>query len=466
LLKSRWEGYSLESIFFGQPAPWVVKIMKKQLTRRDFLAATTTVGVAFTFSSTRGATVEKPALLGGKPIRTEPFPSWPMFDTSEEEALRNTIRTGRWFRGSGNNVDRFESEFATLLGAKFCVGTSSGTNALITSLNALGIGSGDEVILPPYTFVACVNAVLMLGALPVFVDTDPETFQIDARKIKAAMNERTRAIMPVHIGGNAADMDAILSIASQHKLVVVEDACQAHLAEWRGRKVGTFGDTGCFSFQASKNLTAGEGGAILTNNEELAERCFAAHTNSRSRKASANIIRGSNMRMSEFHAAILLSQMTRLLQQAKTRDENGAYLTKMFREIPGILPAQAYDGCTRNAYHLYMFRYKKEEFANLPRAKFLKALSAEGVRASSGYTPLNKEPFIAETLRSGGYQRAVSKERLAEWTERNSCPANDVLCEEAVWFQQNLLLGSRESMEQIAEAVSKISAHAPELVKL
>jgi dTDP-4-amino-4,6-dideoxygalactose transaminase len=424
--------------------------------------------VGLTLSQARAATVEKPALLGGKPSRTAAIPSWPIFDRSEEQALLETVRSRKWFRGSGNNVNRFETAFAELIGAKFCVGTSSGTNALIASLNALGVGAGDEVILPPFTFVACPNAILMLGALPVFVDTDRETFQIDARKIEGAITERTAAIMPVHLGGNAADLDAILGFATKHKLPIVEDACQAHLGEWRKRKLGTFGQAGCFSFQASKNLTAGEGGMIATDDPELAEKCFASHNNSRPRKAAGahpNLSRGSNLRMSEFHAGILLAQMKRLPEQARKRDENGAYLNKMLSEVLGIVPARAYDGATRNAYHLYMFRYEKEQFANLPRAKFLAALSAEGVPASAGYQPLNKDPFITRTVGSTKFQRAFSERQIANWTERNFCPENDRLCEEAVWLPQNVLLAERGAMEQIVDAIRKIQTHAADLAR-
>jgi perosamine synthetase len=438
--------------------------MKNNVTRRDFLATTAAAGIGLSLTRASGADIAKPALLGGTPVRTEPFPSWPIFEQAEEEALKSTLRSGQWFRGNGKNVAQFEGEFAKLLGAKYCIGTNSGTSALIVSLNALGVGPGDEVILPPFTFVACVNAILVLGAVPVFVDMDRETFQIDAKKIEVAITERTAAIMPVHLGGNAVDLDSILAIARKHKLPVVEDACQAHLSEWRGRKVGTFGDTGCFSFQASKNLTAGEGGAILTENEELAEKCYAAQGNSRGRKGGFTI-RGANLRMSEFHAGLLLAQMKRLPEQAKTRDENGGYLTKALSEIPGMKPARAYDGCTRNAYHLYMFRYDTAQFANLPRAKFLSALAAEGIRCGPGYTPLNKEPFILQTLRSRGFQRAYPKELLDEWIHRNVCPENDRLCEEGMWFSQNVLLANREAMEQIVEAIRKIQAHAGALAK-
>lgn len=441
--------------------------MREELSRRNFVATAAATWVGLTLGHARGATTGKPAALGGTPARKEPFPTWPVFDQSEEQELLDTVRSGRWFRGSGQNVAQFEAAYAALMGAKHCVATSSGTNALIASMNALGVGAGDEVILPPYTFVACVNAILMLGAVPVFVDTNRQTFQIDARKIEDAVMERTVAIMPVHLGGNAADVDAILAVARQHKLAVIEDACQAHLGEWRGRKLGTFGDAGCFSFQASKNLTGGEGGAILTNDDELADKCFAAQNNGNLRRgAGAKArIRGSNFRMSEFHAGLVKAQMARLPAQATTRDANGAYLTKMLGEIPGIAPATPYDGCTRNAYHLYMFRYDKEQFANLPRARFLQTLAAEGIPASTGYSPLNKEPFILDTLKSRGYRRAVPAERVSAWAEQNICPENDRLCKEAVWFTQNMLLADRAAMEQIVEAVRKIARYAPDLAR-
>ena len=166
-----------------------------------------------------------------------------------------------------------------------------------------------------------------------------------------------------------------------------------------------------------------------------------------------------------FPAALLLAQMTRIEAQAKARTENASYLTSMLKEIPGIAPARMYAGCTRNAYHLYMFRYDKQQFAGLARATFLKALAAEGVGASGGYSPLNTQPFLKNALHSRGYQRIYSYKEIAAWEERNRCPANDRLCEEAVWFVQTMLLAPRKSMEQIAEAIRKIQKHAGELAK-
>jgi dTDP-4-amino-4,6-dideoxygalactose transaminase len=434
--------------------------MPNDLTRRKLLGAASTGLLATRIA--RSAATDKPAILGGRPVRTAPFPSWPVIAENDERAWMKVLRSGKWNRLDGDNARQFEEIWAAKLGAKHCLATANGTSALIISLNALGIGPGDEVIVPPYTFVATVNAVLIQHAMPVFVDTDPETSQIDARKIEAAITEHTRCILPVHLGGSPADLDAILEIGRKHDIPVLEDACQAHLAEWRHRKVSTLGALGCFSFQASKNLNSGEGGAILTNDTDLYRVCQSFHNNGRGDTGSGfgYVRNGANLRMTEFQAALLLEQLKRVEQQSHAREQNAAYLTKQLAEVPGIRPARMYDGATRNAYHLYMFRYDKTQFANLPRAQFLKALHAEGVPGSGGYTPLNKEPFLKHTFDSRAYRAIYPDRQLAAWTERNHCPANDKLCEEAVWFTQTMLLGPREDMDQIADAVRKIQRQA------
>jgi dTDP-4-amino-4,6-dideoxygalactose transaminase len=409
----------------------------------------------------------RPAALGGAPVRTTPFPSWPVRDAAEEQALTGVVRSGRWNRGP--EVERFESEYARLTGSPHCLATANGTSALLATLASLGVGPGDEVIVPPYTFVATINVVLLLHALPVFVDTDLDTFQIDAGKVASAMTGRTRVVMPVHLGGNAADLDVILPAAAARGVPVVEDACQAHLAEWKGRKVGTWGRAGCFSFQASKNLNCAEGGAILTGDAGLLEACYRFHNNSRGRATAGSTDFsyrgvGANLRLTEFQAAMLLAQMTRLERQARTRDANAAYLTRLLREIEGVVPARSYEGCTRNAYHLYMFRYDQSAFGgDLTRDGFLKALRAEGVPASGGYSPLPAEPSVVETLRGRGYERIYGKAELARLAERNRCPQNERLCREAVWLTQTMLLGPRGDMDQIADAIRKIRRHASAL---
>lgn len=441
--------------------------MNPALTRRLFLG-TATAAAARSAAKASSKVTAKPAILGGEPIRRKPFPKWPVIEDNDEAAILNTLRSKMWYRKRGNVVSEFEQSWKKRLGAKHCLATSSGTSALITALAALDIGPKDEVIVPPYTFIATVNAVLMHYAMPVFVDTDPETLQIDAGKIEAAITPRTRCILPVHIGGSAADMDQILAIGRKHGIPVLEDACQAHLSEWRGRKLGTLGDLGCFSFQASKNLNSGEGGAVMTNDPKLHARADAFHNNSSGLTESSKSfesgegmrVHGCNLRLTEFQGALLLSQMERIEAQARVRTSNAQHLTGLLNEIPGISPAQMYEVCTRNAYHLYMFRYDAAQFGGLSRARFLAALKAEGVPSSDGYRPLNKDPFLRNTFSSRGFRAIYSPRDIEQWEERNRCPRNDQLCEEAVWLGQSMLLGSRDDTEQIAAAVAKIHKHA------
>jgi dTDP-4-amino-4,6-dideoxygalactose transaminase len=443
--------------------------MREPRSRRGFLGAISSaagaIGLAPRHAAARAD--ETPALLGGKPVRSRPFPGWPVIRENDEKAWMEVLRKGRWCRLGGDYANEFEAAWAKTLGARHCLAVANGTSALITSLAALGVGPGDEVIVPPYTFVATVNAVLMHHALPIFVDTDPETFQIDARKIEAAITEKTRCIIPVHLGGASADLDAIALIAARHKIPVLEDACQAHLAEWRGRKVSTLGDLGCFSFQGSKNLNSGEGGAILSSSDELIEQCKSFQNNGRGTSTAgfSYVRNGANLRMTEFQAALLLEQLTRLEEQSRRREQNAAYLTELLREIPGITPARMYEGCTRNAYHLYMFRYDQAQFDGLPRGKFLQALAAEGIPASGGYQPLDKEPFLKNTLLSRGFQAIYGAARLSDYLEKTHCPANDRLCQVAVWLTQTMLLGPRSDMDEIAAAIRKVQKHGARLVK-
>ena len=434
------------------------------MKRREFaMAASAAVALS-------AAPIEdKPALLGGTPVRQGAWPGWPVLDQREEKAVGDVVRGGKWGRGVGQQVARFEAEYAKLTGARFCQATANGTSALICSLGALGVGPGDEVIVPPYTFVATVNAVLLFGALPVFVDSDAASFQMDHRKIEPAITDRTVAIVPVHVGGGVGDLDGVLEVGRRRKLPVVEDACQAHLAEWKGRHVGTYGTAGCFSFQASKNLNSGEGGAVLTSDEALAERLYGFQNNGRSRKATGTADftygqPGGNFRMTEFQGALLLAQMARIEAYAQQREENAAYLTSMLQEVPGIVPARMPSGCTRNAYHLYMFRYQAERFGGLAREKFMKALRAEGVPCSGGYEPLNQDPLLRNVLHSRGFERLYGKGAHAKWAGRTACPVNDQLCREAVWFTQTVLLAGRPAMEEIAGAIRKIHKNARALL--
>jgi dTDP-4-amino-4,6-dideoxygalactose transaminase len=293
---------------------------------------------------------------------------------------------------------------------------------------------------------------------------------MDAGKIEAAITPRTTAIIPVHYGGNPADLDSILAIAKKHKLHVLEDACQAHLAGWRGRNVGNWGAMGCFSFQESKNLNCGDGGALITNDEALMSRSYSFHNQGRKWKGGGDdqfsyASAGCNLRLTEFQAAFLLSQLTRLEEQSRTREKNAEYLDSLLREIPGIKPQRSYPGCTRHNHHTYVFRFEKDHFAGMSKPVFLKALDAEGIPGRAGYTPLNTVPFIRKVLEGPAFGKLFSKERLAQWNERNQCPGNEQLCRESVVFSHQCFLGSRADMEQIAAGVRKIHTHADRIVK-
>ena len=439
---------------------------EKNVTRRQFMTAASAGAVAAVASRTipvYGNLTKKTgklALLGGQKVRTKGWHPWPVWDKSAEDSIIEVLRSGNWFRGRGELVSQFEEKYAELMGAKRCLATASGTTALLVAMHALGIDAGDEVLVAPYTFIATYNVVFLTKALPVFVDTDQETFTMNPDKIEERITERTKAILPVHILGLPADMDAINAVAKKHNLVVIEDACQAWLAEYKNKKCGTLSDLGCFSFQNSKHLPAGEGGAIVGDNDEIMDKCYSFHNCGRpygSVKATSGYpIRGSNRRMQQFQAVILMSQMKRIQKDADTRLENALYLTSRIKDIPGIIPYKLARGATRSAYHLYPFRYKKEHFNNVPRNKFLSALQAEGVPCSGGYGPQNKDGLIEDALSSTGYKRLFSKKRLDQWREQNHLPDNDQLCREAVWFGQNMLLGPKSDMDDIADAIEKI----------
>ncbi len=285
-------------------------------------------------------------------------------------------------------------------------------------------------------------------------------------KIEERITDRTRAILPVHIYGLPADMGRINAIARKHNLVVIEDACQAWLGEYDGKKCGTLGDLGCFSFQNSKNLPAGEGGAVVGNDDALMDRCWSYQNQGRAIGAiqGRNSINGTNYRMQHFQAAILLSQMERILADADKRDENAAHLTSRLKEIPGITPFKFSQGATRSAYHLYAFRYHAEQFSGLPKKRFIAALHAEGIPVSSGYEPQNHDGLIEQQLTSRGYQRLFSRQRLEQYREQNHLPDNDRLCAEAVVLYQSNLLGTKKDMDDIADAILKVRSNLDALL--
>jgi dTDP-4-amino-4,6-dideoxygalactose transaminase len=443
---------------------------KKDLSRRQFLAAAAATAAAPAHSRSEALV---PALLGGTPVRTRPFPAWPVWGEADEKAVVPVLRSGVWSRS--RLVTEAEKKFARLMGTEYCLLTTNGTSALVTALHALGVGAGDEVITTPYTFVATIHAVLLNNALPVFADVDPDTWQIDARKIAAKVTKRSAAILPVHIIGGVCDMDGVNAVARKHGLKVVEDACEAHLAEWKHRKVGTLGDLGCFSLQNGKALTCGEGGAIVGNDERTMDLCYAFHNLGRPHGKSmphdrgGHPVLGSKCRMAEYQASILMTQMERVEEQMRRRNENADYLSARLAEIPGIVPRREHPDATRTSYYYYGFRYKRERFDGLPRDRFLAALGAEGIPASKGLgviegNPMPREGVLESTFASKTFRRIYPGLGIERYREENSCLECDRLCEETVGFHQRLLLGARSDMDDIYSAVLKIHENRQKLL--
>lgn len=390
------------------------------------------------------------AIDGGPKTREKPWPTWPVWGESEERALLDVLHSGKWWSVGGTKVKEFEQAFARFQDAKHGICITNGTAAIEVCLRALGIGCGDEVIVPPYTFIATASAVLSVSATPVFVDIEPRTLNIDPTKIESAITPQTKAIIAVHIAGCPADMDGVMEVARKHNLYVIEDACQAHGAEWKGRKVGAIGHLGTFSFQASKNLNAGEGGIILTDDDELADRVWSVHNVGRTKDGGwyEHPVLGGNFRMTEWQAAILLAQMERVPEQSRRRSENAAYLNSLLEPIPGITTLPLDSRVTRHAYHLFIYRYDPSGFGSRPREEFLKAMNAEGIPCWAGYVPLYKEKvFQLERPCPTGRQIDYSKVE---------CPVCEQVCQDAIWMPQYTLLADPADMESVSHAVSKI----------
>jgi dTDP-4-amino-4,6-dideoxygalactose transaminase len=403
------------------------------------------------------------AIRGGNKTRTKPFPKWPVFDDTDLKALREVLESGVWGI-DGPSVPRFEGEFARMQQARHAISVSSGTTGLEVALKACGVRAGDEVIVPAYTFVATATAVASVGAVPVFADIECDTCTIDPRGLDSLITPRTRAIVPVHIGGRPADLDAVMAAARPRGIRVIEDACQAPLASWRGVMVGAIGDIGVFSFQSSKNLNCGEGGVVVTNDDALAEAAWSLHNCGRARGGAwyEHPRIGGNARMTEFQAALLLSQMARLPGQTERRRRAAERLAALLARAGGIRPMRADPRVTGNAWHLYVMRYDKHAFGGAPKAAFLAALAAEGIPCGAGYVPLYRQAAFREAAATFPVPPSLLGRSLDYAAV--SCPASEAAAaDEAVWLWQSMLLGDEADLEDIAAAVEKIRRHAGEL---
>lgn len=441
---------------------------EENFSRRKFLAkvsaGTIAVGVS-TAIPTFGTIVSKSsskklAILGGDPVRqNRSWPKWPYVDDNVVNKVVETTKSGIWSRIQSRNgtVPTFEKKFADMMGVKYAVGTGSGTQSLSTGVEAMGIGPGDEVITSPYSDFGTIASILMSRALPVMADLDKDSFQIDPDDVERRVNKNTKAIMPVHMMGQPCNMERIMEIAEKHNLMVIEDACQAPLSVYQGKKVGTIGDLGCISFQASKAIACGEGGIIIGNDEKLMDECYAVH-NRGANKMGQNATIGTKYRMNEFEGAVLLGQLPGVQERFERRNENANYLNERLKGFPGVVPQKQYEGTESGAYYKYAMRYNPEHFDNADRAKFLKALSAEGINLS-GYIRegFHGQPWIDHILGLDEYKRAYSSERLKQYKEEMDYPNCDNVCEHMLAMNgPGPLLGTKEDMDHIVDAIFKV----------
>lgn len=413
------------------------------------------------------------AALGGTPVRKGGWPSWPQGYKSAELKMEEILGKSKWTRIAGNVVIEFEKAWGKKLGAEYCFAVNGGTSALHCALHAVGIQPGDEVLVSPIEHITGASLPFTFYALPVFVDIDRESVQMDPDKIEERITEHTKAIIPCHWSSAPADMDRIMEIAGKHNLYVIEDACQAHLSEWRGQKLGTIGDIGCFSHQQSKVLPCGEGGSVAGNNEELMNRAYSFHDYGRdirdwdSHKPDSSFMNhhGLNYKMTEFQAAILLAYLDVIDAQIDMREEHANYLNELLTEVPGITPQKFYDGTTRVNYYLYELRYEKKYFNNLPKMKLLKALNAEGVPIGRGFKQsLSEQPYVENEINKPVFTSLYSRDRLDRFRKTIPCPvAEDYIKEEQMYMSGRNLLTSKSDMEAIAEAFKKVHAHSKKL---
>ena len=392
------------------------------------------------------------AIFGGKPLRVEPFPEWPRTTDLILDKISSTLQNDTWGVGS-NVIEEFNARFAEFHDAKYSISVHSGTSALWVALKAAGVKAGDEVIIPAYTFIATATAVILANAVPVFADIDLNTGNIDPVEIDSLITKKTRAIIPVHVAGAPADMEALLSTSKKYGVPIIEDAAQAHGAEWNGTKVGALGLGGIFSFQTSKNMTAGEGGAVVSNNSDFMESCFSYHNCGRVKNGEwyEHHRLGSNLRMSALNAAVLIPQLDTLATDMDLREYNRKMLDSSLSEISGIKPMVP-TGRSRSANHLYMCRYNASEFDGIPRETFFKVMQAEGIYTYKGYSPLYLEPLFI--INPDEYPWLNDRDYQALELPNTEQFANH----EAVWLKQTYLLGNHDDTKDVIRTFEKVTS--------
>ncbi|MCF0063900.1 DegT/DnrJ/EryC1/StrS family aminotransferase [Dyadobacter chenwenxiniae] len=397
---------------------------------------------------------EKLAINGGPKAVNKEF-LWPIFDAGDVNAVTRIAQSGKWGNPDcGDEVAKFEEEFAAYCGAKYAITCVNGSVSLRLALIACDVKPGDEVIVPPYTFITTASSVIECNCVPVFVDIDPNTYNISPAAIEAAITERTKAIIPVHFGGLACDMDAIMDIARKHGLRVIEDAAHGHGAEYKGKKLGSIGDVGSFSFQSSKNLTSGEGGIVITNDDELYAMMRSLRNVGRIEGGQwyDHYNPGCNYRITQIQAVLLSQQLKRLEAQTRKRNDNGLYLNHLLSKVKGISPLSRNEAITLHCYHIYIFKYDPAAFGGLSRNDFAAMLTAEGVPSFKGYPhPLYKQPLF----QNKNFMCYAIPDHV-DYTQVY-CPNAEQACSsDAVWILQHALLGEKEDMEAFVNAILKI----------
>ncbi len=398
-----------------------------------------------------------------------PFPKWPVYGDSEREGVLRVLESGRWGSTKGEEVSSFERRFAEFHGAEHGIATTSGTTGLSIALRSAGVGPGDEVILPGYTFIASATAILDVLAKPVFVDINLDTLNIDLEGAAQALTARSKAILPVHFGGRLADMDKLKEIAENHDLRIVEDACQAWGSVYRGRHAGTLGDAGCFSFQASKNITCGEGGIILTNDAGIAETARSVSNCGRTKNGLwyAHYNYGGNHRMTEFQAAILHAQLDRYPALHEQREEAARFLFNEIQDLEGYINLAPLGQGSRSSWHIFAFRLDSEPWGDISKERIVEAIRAEGIPISPGYSlPVHKQPlFVERNFGPKGGPTVCFEQDLPDFREFCLPNAEKACFKEALWLTQNILLADKEMMSLIVEALRKVFKCRDQLIE-
>lgn len=405
------------------------------------------------------------AVLGGTPVRRRPFPLWPAFGQAEQNSLLGVLQSNSW-GGYNKKVEEFETSFSAFQRVRHAISCANGTVALQAALQAVGIGCGDEVIVPPFTFVATATSVLMCHGCPVFVDIDPNSLALAPAAVEAAITPRTKAIIVVHFGGHPADMDALVEIAKRRNIALIEDAAHAHGATWRGVPVGGFGECGTFSFQGFKLVTSGEGGAVVTNSDAVASRVWGFCNQGR-RKGSGwyeHFTLGTNLRLTGFQAAVLCEQLKKLPEQTRTRAANVDYFRARLSAVGGFRIAPVDERVGNHPYYLVTLRYDSEQFQGLARTTVVQALQAEGIPFQLVYPhPLYRNPvFAADQLppdRCGGWRAPQHYESL-------NLPETERIVREGIWLEHNLFLGTTKDVDDILNAIEKVRSSASALHKM